>query len=596
MWAAPPAVALVGALVVSAVADGYQQSIAVTAILYGIAAMSLTLLMGWVGRPSVLTASSLLAGGYCAVYLQNVLSLPFLLVLVLVTCAGLLVGAIASVPTRNLSGVYLLLSTLAMFYIISEGGNILQAKQGAYEGYYLASPSVLGLTIDTPTKWLWTAAVAALLTYMYLSYLKRSRVGRAWSAIRDNEDAARVAGVSRSRYVVAAFAISTGLQFLAGGLVGYFVGTVSYSSATLLLSVNFIVMVVIGGSTSLGGALVGSAIVVAIPPFLDSYVGGSASSSWLSQNLLPIEGIIFALLSTLVILDVPRRMRRSMMDLRRRAPAKATRREPGHDTRGLVIDDVHVSYAAGETAVLGATISLELGESVGIVGRNGAGKSSLLFAIGGFPPGSGGRVSAGRVVWSGPDRPPVDVTKLSSRERARLGISLIPAEDKVFHDLTVEEHLREALRAGRSAHRGESASIDTLWERFPSLSQKRDRRAGNLSGGERQQLAVAAALARNARLVLIDEATLGLSPIAVQDIQLVLRDLAARSGGALVLVEQDPGLAMAVSDHVVVMENGQIVRSAPASPELLRVVEETYLGLAFSDGGEPAEQREGTRT
>ena len=137
----------------------------------------------------------------------------------------------------------------------------------------------------------------------------------------------------------------------------------------------------------------------------------------------------------------------------------------------------------------GATAGIPTGHKVGLVGRNGAGKSSLLFAMAGFPEQSGGSVTDGdvRLVTSAGD---VDLTRMSIGARSEHGVTLVPAEDKVFADLSVRDHLREALGAGARRTSGSPAlTMAELLAAFPALEGKLDRRAGLLSGGERQQLA-----------------------------------------------------------------------------------------------------------
>ena len=152
-----------------------------------------------------------------------------------------------------------------------------------------------------------------------------------------------------------------------------------------------------------------------------------------------------------------------------------------------------------------------------MLGRNGSGKTSLLHSIIGFPAGSGGRIASGRVLWHGPESWE-RLDNLSTVARVRRGIMFVPAEDKVFRDMTVREHLVEALAAGRrrAGADGRIADVEAALELFPALRDRLDAAAGLLSGGERQQLALAAALARQARLLLVDEASLGLSPAAMR--------------------------------------------------------------------------------
>jgi branched-chain amino acid transport system permease protein len=578
-------VVLTALAIVGGMTNSYQQSVIATALIYGVAAMALTVLMGWVGRPSIMTASNLLAGQYVAVFLANELKLNFLLVLVLSLVAGGIFGAVAALPARRLEGLYLLLSTLAFYYIVTNLGNVLQSKQGALGGYYVDTPTVFGAAMETPMSWVWIAGIVVIIVFEYFRYLRSTRVGRAWIMIRDTEDAAGLAGVRLPSYVATAFVISTAVQFLAGALLAYQIGSVSYNSVSLLLSVNFIVMIVLGRMGSLGGAVLGALIVSAVPVFMNSWFGSSASTGWLSENLVAVESVLFALIGVVVLLGVPRRIARWVRagGLRRVRPAGPHVGGQSSVPATVSVSDVSVQYGAGEHAISHASLDLPMGGVVALLGRNGAGKSSLLYAIAGFPPGTQGRVVDGQVWLRSEGSDGVDISSEGIIERNRLGIVLVPAEDKVFVDLTVREHLREAIAAGgkrRQAAGRPPMAQDELLSHFPNLDAKFERAGGNLSGGERQQLAMAMAVARDAQILLIDEATLGLAPVAIRAIEPVLRELGSQAGRSLVLAEQNPQLAMRVAGTVVLLDAGEIVRQGSADPSFLELIEQNYLGLA----------------
>jgi len=588
-------VALVLLAVGVAVLNSYQASVVATALIYGIAAMGLTVLMGWVGRPSVMTASNLLAGSYVAVFLANELKLNFLVVLVLSLVAGGIFGAVAALPGRRLDGIYLLLSTLAIYYIVTDLGNILQSNQGALGGYYPNPAKLFGTVIEQSSSWVWIAGIVAILVFEYFRYLRGTRIGRAWIMIRDTEEASGVAGVRLPSYVMTGFMVTTAVQFLAGALLAFQIGSVSYNSVSLQLSVNFIVMIVLGRMGSLGGAIVGALIVNGLPVFMNSWFGSASSSGWLSRNLVAIESIAFALIGVAVLLNVPKLALQWIQALRGRRAA-ASRRSTDRDAvdatpdgAALRIGGVSVQYGAGEQAVTDASLDVTTGGVVALLGRNGAGKTSLLYTAAGFPPGTRGRITSGRVLLSTATGE-IDISGHAITERNRLGIVLVPAEDKVFVDLTVREHLREAVASGarqRSTAGREPITQADLLETFPDLAGKLDRAAGNLSGGERQQLAMAMAVARDARILLVDEATLGLAPIAISSIEPVLRELGAHPERSLVLAEQNPALAARVAGRLALLDSGRIVRQGPPDDEFLHHVEQNYLGVAIeSDGAE----------
>jgi branched-chain amino acid transport system ATP-binding protein len=234
----------------------------------------------------------------------------------------------------------------------------------------------------------------------------------------------------------------------------------------------------------------------------------------------------------------------------------------------LLVDDVHTYY--GDSYVLqGVSLSLAKGAAVAVLGRNGVGKTTLMRTIIGFTP-----ARRGRVLFAGQD-----VTRLPAYRIAQAGMALVPQGRRVFTSLTVRENL--ALACGRSAGgRPKEWTLDSVLDLFPRLRERVGNRAGTLSGGEQQMLAIARALVASPRLLLMDEPTEGLSPYLVEDIkQLSLR--LKQSGLSILLVEQNVALALAVADVVYIMDKGRMVSSLP--PDELMANErmlETYLGIA----------------
>jgi branched-chain amino acid transport system ATP-binding protein len=204
------------------------------------------------------------------------------------------------------------------------------------------------------------------------------------------------------------------------------------------------------------------------------------------------------------------------------------------------------------------------GEVLALVGANGAGKTTLLRTIAGAH-----RPAAGRVVFDGGD-----LAGVPPYERVKRGITLVPEGRRLFSRLTVEENLRLARRKGRDG----DWSVDAVLEAFPLLKPLRGKRTATLSGGEQQATAIGRALMTNPRLLLLDEVSLGLAPVAVTDLYRSLERVLT-GGSTIVLVEQDLGRAMDVADRIVCMLEGRIVLEG-APKELSREqVTEAYFGL-----------------
>lgn len=226
----------------------------------------------------------------------------------------------------------------------------------------------------------------------------------------------------------------------------------------------------------------------------------------------------------------------------------------------------------GVSVVHDVDLSVGAGEVVALLGPNGAGKTTTLSALSGLLP-----CHAGEVRFDG--RTMVGSGRLRAGTAVRLvraGIAHVPEDRCLFPDLTVAEHLRLGSR------KRDTTAVDATYERFPALQSLRNRRAGLLSGGEQQMLALARALVARPRLLLVDELSLGLAPVIVQRLLPDLRAIADETGTGVLLVEQHVGLALAMADRADVLSRGRVVASGPATeiagrPDLL---EAGYFGEA----------------
>jgi branched-chain amino acid transport system ATP-binding protein len=212
-------------------------------------------------------------------------------------------------------------------------------------------------------------------------------------------------------------------------------------------------------------------------------------------------------------------------------------------------------------AVRGVTLSMEAGETLALVGANGAGKSTLLRAIAG-----GHRVDRGRIVFDG-----TDITRLPAHKRVGLGIALVPEGRHLFRSLTVRENLLVAARPG-------SWTLERVLEAFPLLGPLEGHRAATLSGGERQATAIGRALMSNPRLLLLDEVSLGLAPVAIEAVYRSLR-VVIDSGTTVVLVEQDLDRALSTAQRVACMLEGSLVLEGLPSELSREQVTDAYFGL-----------------
>jgi branched-chain amino acid transport system ATP-binding protein len=234
----------------------------------------------------------------------------------------------------------------------------------------------------------------------------------------------------------------------------------------------------------------------------------------------------------------------------------------------LEVAQIEVAYGKAR-AVNGATVRVTEGSITAIVGPNGAGKTSLLKAVSGLQ-----AIRAGQIRFRG-ER----IDTLAEREIAALGIAHVPEGRRVFAKMTVLENLR--MGAYLRADRGEVArTLETVFEAFPRLRERHGQRAGSLSGGEQQMLAIGRALMASPRLILADEMSQGLAPVIVQEVYRRLLEV-NRRGVTILLVEQNARLAFKLAQFVYVMEQGRVALEGPsAEVAASEHVQRAYLGVA----------------
>jgi branched-chain amino acid transport system ATP-binding protein len=463
-------------------------------------------------------------------------------------------------------------------------------------------PVLLGHFDLTSEGNLFLFSVAVLAAAMAVVVnLRRRRPGRAWLAARDNEWAAEARGVSLARTRLAAFAVSGALAGVAGGLHVLALHGVNVGTYAPSLSFEAFSMVVVGGLTSVWGAIFGAIAL----RYAEYVVSGGL------QLIVSGAGVVFLLLVFPGGLgEVGLRIRRFGLGrvARRRgltetsaaagddavfervmapdgqspathlavAPAVAAgEAETVHsdlEERSALLSARHLDVAYGSLQVLfGVDFDVRRGEVVALLGTNGAGKSTLVRALSGLTPARRGTVS-----FDGHD-----VTGASPEHLARLGIAHAPGGRGIYPGLTVEENLSLAMWTFRADRQRCREATERVFELFPMLRPRAGHPAGLLSGGQQQMLALAQALAPEPRLLIIDELSLGLAPAVVEELLTVVAHL---KGGGLttILVEQSVTVALDVASRAVFLEKGTVRFSGPAAELAER---EDLLRSVFLEGG-----------
>lgn len=240
----------------------------------------------------------------------------------------------------------------------------------------------------------------------------------------------------------------------------------------------------------------------------------------------------------------------------------------------LVVAGLDAGYGEANAVLDAVDLEVAAGEVVALLGANGAGKTTLLRAISGLIRIHRGHITAGTVHLDGND-----ITGKQASSIVRAGLAQVMEGRRIFAELTVEENLR-AGAVTRHDKSAVAASFDEILELFPVLVERRNATAGYLSGGEQQMVAIGRALMAGPRLLVLDEPSLGLAPLIVQQIGEIIADI-NRRGTSVLLVEQNAMMALGVSDRAYVIENGAIVQEGPSA--VLREdtqIQEFYLGVS----------------
>ena len=234
----------------------------------------------------------------------------------------------------------------------------------------------------------------------------------------------------------------------------------------------------------------------------------------------------------------------------------------------LTVGDVFTSYGMIK-ALNGVTLSASEGEITCLLGPNGAGKTTLMFTIAGIL-----RAQGGSIKFDGQS-----IERLSAAKVVEAGIALVPENRLVFPTMSVEENLEAGafIRVAKD-RAGVDDDIERMYMRFPVLKERREQMAGTLSGGEQQMLALARALMSRPRILLMDEPSVGLAPLIVEDIFQIIRDVNA-DGMTILLVEQNANMALSVADKFYLLEHGHVTfEGAPGELEQDDVIRRAYLG------------------
>ena len=568
-------------------------------------------LVGYTGLVSLGHAAFLGIGAYAhAFFLQH--GMPWVasvvLAVLITTASGLVVG----LPALRMTGIYLAIATLAFSVIIQEVFSRWESVTHGFAGMPVAKPVIFGVPFEDDRSFYYLCLFFLVLALWLTRNLLRSPTGRAWIAIRDSEIAAQSMGVNLAIYKSMAFAYSAALMGLAGALFAHKIAYLAPDIFTILLSIQFLLLVIVGGLGSLHGAVFGAIFVALLPPVIailrDSIPtawprprrrpASRRSASWASDRQLPQEA--------------RRRGRHLRPDPGAGDPARAARHlRPLAEDPALLLDlpdvqerhlqaaeELHAVGAAamsffeadqlsinfgGIRAVDGVSFDVKQGEVFTIIGPNGAGKTTIFNLVSRiYEP------TAGRLSFDG-----TDITNVAPHRIAALGIA------RTFQNIELFEHatLLQNLLLARHAHKKSGFFSELLFlpsvrrmelehreavEKaidFLDLQQYRDSLIVNLPYGVRKVTELARALCTDPRLLLLDEPSSGLNVEETEDMAFWIQDIRDLLGITVLMVEHDMSLVSAVSDRVLALNYGRpLAMGTPAEVQAHPEVIRAYLG------------------
>ncbi len=529
--------------------------------------VSLVVLSGWAGQISLGQFGFVGIGAAVAGGLATRAEADFFVAVLSAAVVGAVAAVLIGLPALRVQGLFLAVVTLAFAATVR---NVVLSRD--VFGAWLPDPNAQVLRpllwdrIDVrgSVAFYYVCLVGLVLCALSAKALRSSRSGRVFLAVRDNVRAAQSYGVSATATRLAAFGFSGFFAALAGALFVYQQGSLDPASFSIEMSIEAFVFAVLGGLAGVGTAISGAVVYESLKylqplqhlfgdtelvRFLDSFVlhgsplfvltfapGGLGAlwyarrDNWLRRRAQARGIVVPSLLADHVEQHVPEGDRPP--------------HEPAEDAV-LTCHGVDAGYD-GVQVLFGVDLEVRRGEVLALLGTNGAGKSTLLRVVSGLLP-----PTAGQVRFEG-----VDVTGASPGAMARRGVVQVPGGRGVFPTLTVAEHLTLATWLLPDDPEVPVRREQAL-QRFPRLAERITTQAGNLSGGEQQQLALAMAFLTRPALLVIDELSLGLAPTVVERLLEVVREINA-AGTAVVLVEQSINVALTLADRACFMEKGEV--------------------------------------
>lgn len=597
--------------------------------IYAILLIGLVVTVGYLGQVNLAQAAFLGLGGYTAGLGVVNLGLQMPAALLASAAAGLIFGILLAVPALRLEGPQFALATLSFSALATTMLNELESFTGGAQGLSLTRPPLFGVTLKAQGFY-WLCLTVLLLVWLAIRNLLSSQWGRAFEALRDSPIAADAMGVGTYRHKVAAFALSSSLGGLAGGLYAFNFQYLQPQVFVYELMVILLLGIVLGGRKSLWGAFVGASLIILLPNLLSNRIlfllftasglllailsgwrGLSRKSSRPFQAIAPIIAMgmlavggfmventedwrkaIFALMLFSVVVGLPEGIMgfviQFMQRLFRIAPTPLPAALPldqvlaARETDGSVLLELRgvCRYFGGIKAVDGVSLTVRSGQVHGLIGPNGSGKSTLVNVISGlYSPTGGEMLLRDKQLAIG------SLFKVSRQGIARTFQNL-----QLFVEMTALDNVMVAMKdryhswlplvllgvAGRNENRAKAAAMTML--EMVGLADQARTPAKDLPYGAQRLLEIARALGRRPEILILDEPAAGLAHPDVVLLVEIIRRIHQR-GIAIILIEHHMEVVSGLCDCVTVLDGGRVIAEGTAE-EIRRnpLVIEAYLG------------------
>jgi ABC-type branched-subunit amino acid transport system ATPase component/ABC-type branched-subunit amino acid transport system permease subunit len=565
---------------------------------YLIIALSVTVITGWGGQLSLGQFGFVALGSYLTIYYAN--DLPYLVALPIGVAWGVIAAVIVGVPALRVKGLYLAVVTLGFglairsWFIVAEkfapgGGGIAQLNVDRNEGFRLIFWTVKGNNFDGVYYFV---LLMALVSCLLVWRIRRTGIGRSIIATRDNETASSAYTVAPNRAKLLAFAVSGGLAALAGGLLPLVARNAQFKVDGLLFdfdeSLRIVSVAVVGGIGSITGAVLGTLLIIAVPLFFDGTKQVELFASGFGM-------LIVLLYFPSGLISIVHAARDNLLNwIARRSNWTPPVRKEGAVVASLgsgakvvtsgtplITKGLFVALG-GRTIIDDVSVEVRSGEVVGLIGTNGAGKTTIVNAISGFVPSSGLIELFGQ-----------DVSKMPAYRRARLGQGRAFQNARLFSSLTVRETLMVALESRQRSilipsilalppspkHEGRKRREADEIISYLGLGRYADSLMGELSTGTRRIVELGSLIALDSKLMLLDEPTAGVAQRETEAFGPLIRMIKEELGASILIIEHDMPMVMSISDRIYCLEAGHVI--AEGTPESIRsnpAVIASYLG------------------